>query len=152
MLHHTLFQSGLPVWVLVFKPVMRSRFSFLWMRSKAIWRPIAFISVLCSADVMYKWKSRNWSKPFCTRSLSKVCQQTHKPLKWALITIYPKKVNLYTFPVWYCTITMNTAACTILHLTFFSLNIVEGFSPVSHGYIWDISDGHYDTYMHISNC
>ncbi len=49
----TLAQSGLPGCVRVRRPVMESFFSFLARRSRAICRPMAFISFLLRAEVMY---------------------------------------------------------------------------------------------------
>lgn len=54
----TLPHSGRPGWVLVLSPVMESLFSFLARRSSAICRPMAFMSFLLSADVMYMCISR----------------------------------------------------------------------------------------------
>lgn len=50
--------SGRPGWVLVLSPVIESLFSFLARRSSAICRPMAFMSFLLSADVMYMCISR----------------------------------------------------------------------------------------------
>ena len=50
--------SGRPGWVLVLSPVMESLFSFLARRSSAICRPMAFMSFLLRADVMYMCISR----------------------------------------------------------------------------------------------
>ena len=41
--------------------------TFSWSRSKANWRPTAFMSVLCRAEVMYMCISRKWPiTPSCS--------------------------------------------------------------------------------------
>lgn len=64
--NYTFSQSGLPACVFVLKPVMRSLFCFLWIKSSAIWRPMALTSVFLRAEVMYMCMSRNLSKPPCS--------------------------------------------------------------------------------------
>ena len=62
----TLSQSGLPACVLVLRPVMRSLLFFLCIKSNAICSPIALMSFLPTADVMYMCSSRNRSKLSCS--------------------------------------------------------------------------------------
>lgn len=57
----TLLQSGRPGWVLVRSPVMESLCSLAASRSRAICSPIAFMSFLLRADVMYMCISKNGS-------------------------------------------------------------------------------------------
>ena len=49
----TLFQFGRPALVRDLRPVTRSRCSFLKLRSMASCRNTDFMSVFCSAEVMY---------------------------------------------------------------------------------------------------
>ena len=104
----TSFQFGLPAWVRVLRPVIRSRFSFLWIRSKAICRPIAFMSVFDSADVMYMCISRKRSKPLCSlcsisSSLNKLTN--HSNDFWSLLiqkkSTYGMQQQFLTKILWY---------------------------------------------------
>lgn len=61
----TLLQSGRPGWVLVRSPVIESFCSLAARRSRAICSPMAFMSFLLRADVMYMCISRN--RPGCSR-------------------------------------------------------------------------------------
>ena len=49
------------------KLTLRQILTFSWSRSKANWRPTAFMSVLCRAEVMYMCISRKWPiTPSCS--------------------------------------------------------------------------------------
>ncbi len=89
----TLAQSGLPGCVRVRRPVMESLFSFLASRSRAICRPMAFISFLLRAEVMYMCISKKRPENIKTSMILPTFQcQPHLPLSSVLS--YPLALRL----------------------------------------------------------
>merc|ERR1712142_151792 len=92
-----LHQFGLPALVRDFRPVTRSRCSFLKFRSMASWRKTDFMSVFCRAEVTYMCISRNLSRvpPVSACSISSSDSKLTNPSKLFLVSVDPEEVYFF---------------------------------------------------------
>lgn len=87
----TSFQLGLPAWVRVDSPVIRSFLSRLCMMLSAIWRPAPRMSVLDLAAVMYRVMSMTFSSSLPSSNATSICSfsilfsrpTNHSKLVWS---------------------------------------------------------------------